>query len=127
MILRMPCSSCDDPDPHRAFELFGKLVVVERLVDESHFSVKLRRCSGCGQAYAETFSERIDLRGNDPQDWLVVPLDAAEAQAVYYADAVEAELSKLSPRRFLLRWRGRGTTVPEARWKEGKIWPPPHD
>jgi hypothetical protein len=103
---------------------------VARLVDESHFSVALSRCPACGQAYASTFSERIDWSGgNDPQDWLVLPLDAAEAQGLSAApaDEVEAALNELPPRRYLLRWFAREATAPEAQWREGVVWLAPHD
>jgi hypothetical protein len=126
----MPCPSCHDADPRRAWERSRQLVVVARLIDESHFSVTLARCPACGQVYASTFSERIDWsRGNDPQDWLVLPLDAAEAQRLSAApaDAVEAALNALPPRRHLLRWFAREATTPEAGWRDGVVWVAPHD
>lgn len=126
----MSCSSCHDTDPHRSWASSRVLVAGARLVDESHFSVTLARCPACDQAYACTFSERIDWSGgDDPQDWLVIPLEATEVQALSAApaDAVEAALNALAPRRYLLRWFAREATAPEARWREGKIWVAPHD
>jgi hypothetical protein len=126
----VPCPSCHDPDPRRAWERSRRLAVEARLVEESHFSVRLVRCAACGQAYANVFSERIDWAGgNDPQDWLVLPLDAEEARAIAGTaeDAVERALNALPPRPFLLRWFARDGETPELAWREGPIWVAPHD
>jgi len=126
----MSCPSCHDTDPHHSWNRSRGLVTVARLIAESHFSVTLVRCPACSQSYASTFSERIDWSdSNDPQDWLVIPLDADEAQALLVAPThiIEMALNALPPRRYLLRWFAREATAPEVRWSEGEVWVAPHD
>jgi hypothetical protein len=49
-------------------------------VDESHFGVLLRQCSRCGQSFLGIFTETIDwVDGNDPQDYVLCPVDDTEA------------------------------------------------
>jgi hypothetical protein len=77
-----------------------------RLVDESHFMVKIRSCRECGQKFLWVFTERIDhVAGNDPQCWSVLPISPEEADAMIEAgDALDlAQLSYLGMRRRFLR------------------------
>jgi hypothetical protein len=85
------CEACFDGAPAEVWARLGTLEEEARLVGESHFSVTLLRCGKCRQAYLKTFCERIDWQGgNDPQSWVVAPLDEAEVELLRAASGDEA-------------------------------------
>lgn len=103
---------------------------VAAIVEESHFSVRVVACAACGQRFASVFAERIDWRGgDDPQDWLLVPVSADEAQALIAAgeSGVERALAALAPERHLVRSFPRDAGAPSAAWRTGPLFVPFHD
>lgn len=98
------CAACIPDEPGSATSL--GLAEVARLVDESHFAVKVRSCRVCGQEFLWIFTERIDyVAGNDPQCWSVLPISSAEAaDLIRAADQLDLDaLSRLGLRRRFLR------------------------
>jgi len=113
-------------DAARTWELRGALDFVASLVEESHFGLSLHACAACGQRFVQVFAERIDwVGGEDPQDWLLVPISAAEADAL--GTVGEGALASLAPRRYLTRFWPSAAGAPESRWCDGAIFVPPHD
>jgi hypothetical protein len=125
------CPRCFGDDAAKVWDDHGALDLVARVADESHFVADVLACPCCGQRFASLFCERIDWQGgNDPQDWLLVPLSADEASAVVAAGEQGAErvLSSLTaPRRFLLRYYPASSNDPEVGWRDGRVIVPPHD
>jgi hypothetical protein len=98
------CATCIPEEPASATAL--ALTEDARLVDESHFTVKIRSCRGCGQKFLWVFTEQIDrVNGNDPQCWSVLPIAPDEAEALIEAgDALDLEaVSRMGMRRRFLR------------------------
>jgi hypothetical protein len=98
------CGTCIPEEPASATAL--GLAEDARLVDESHFMVKVRSCRACGQKFLWVFTERLDVvSGNDPQCWSVLPISDGEAEAMIEAgDALDLEaISRLGLRRRFLR------------------------
>lgn len=96
------------PDEPASATALG-LLEEARLVDESHFLVKIRACRACGQKFLWVFTEQIDIRGgNDPQCWSVLPIEREEADAMIAAGAaLDLEgVSRLGLRRRFLRDEG---------------------
>ena len=129
--MELGCAVCRNESADIAWERQRSFVPVARLVDETHFGVSLVRCGGCGQTFASVFCETIDWTGgNDPQDWLIIPVTAPEADARVAAghDGVERILSALAPeRRYLVRWFPSDADKPDARWVRGRVSLPRHD
>ena len=98
------CRTCIPDEPSSATAL--KLGDEARLVDESHFIVKVRFCPQCGQKFLWVFTEQIDhVNGEDPQCWSVLPISPEEAEAMIDAvDNLDLEaISRLGMRRRFLR------------------------
>jgi hypothetical protein len=96
------CSACFVGAPAEVWARIGTLTVEETLVEESHFSVRSLRCGGCGQLYAKTFCERIDWQGgNDPQQWVVIPVSADEWEALRLGRWEDRALAVLTARECL--------------------------
>ena len=104
-------------------------VRVRPLVQESHYGVQITACT-CGQRFVMVFTERIDWQGGeDPQDWLVMPID--EAEAARLSACAEAELPRVlaelgRARRFLVRTFPTHGAI-RAWWREGGFAIGPHD
>jgi hypothetical protein len=98
------CRECIPEEPASATAL--NLGEEARLVDESHFTVKIRFCQQCGQKFLWVFTEQIDhVNGEDPQCWSVLPISPEEAEALIEAgDNLDLEaVSRLGMRRRFLR------------------------
>jgi hypothetical protein len=98
------CRACIPEEPASATAL--GLEEEARLVDESHFTVKIRSCRKCGQKFLWVFDEQIDhVSGNDPQCWSVLPISPEEAEAMIEAgeDLDLEAVSRLGMRRRFLR------------------------
>jgi hypothetical protein len=122
------CGRCWPPGAAAAWAAFLALPVEAELADESHFAVAIRACAACGQRFVAVFTELIDWAdGEDPQDWTVLPVTAAEAAALAEAGgALELALNALAPhRRSLHRDFPKGGR-PRALWSSG-ILVGPHD
>ncbi|HOB53846.1 MAG TPA: hypothetical protein PK176_13860 [Acidobacteriota bacterium] len=122
------CNRCWPPWASAAWEAFLALSVEAELVDESHFAVAIRACAACGQRFVIVFTELIDWAdGEDPQDWTVLPITAAEAAALVKAGAaIVPALAALAPRRRSLRREFPKGRRPRAHWDSG-ISVGPHD
>jgi hypothetical protein len=74
------CPQCRPEPPPVDVGALG-LVHEGILVDESHLIISFRRCPACRQRFLSVFTERIDwVGGNDPQTWMLLALDDAEAE-----------------------------------------------
>lgn len=74
------CQACIPEEPHHAVEL--GLVEIARLIDEPHFTLKVRACASCGQRFLWAYTEIIDWdRGEDHECWSVMPISGDEAEA----------------------------------------------
>jgi hypothetical protein len=117
------CQSCTDANAELAWARALALRERSVIVDESHFRITVRRCASCTQDYLWIFAETVDwIGGDDPQEWLVAPVSADEAQRL-----TEAGIVDLSIRRHLRRSFGRDDDTPSAQWSSGGINVPPHD
>lgn len=124
------CQHCSDADAAVAWVRARDLLREIEIVAESHFGITVCRCASCAQDYVWIFCELIDWAdGNDPQEWLVVPVTPTEAHRLASAGelGVGAALGGLSARRYLRRWFGRQDEVPQACWASGVVLLPPHD
>jgi hypothetical protein len=77
------------------------------LIEESHFSVRIRVCPACKQRFLSVFTETIDWDdGDDPQYLTVLPLTAAEAAELILqaSDLTEATLDALGTGRKSLHY-----------------------
>lgn len=105
------------------------LAVAVELVGESHLVVALRRCV-CGQRFLTIFAERVDwATGEDPQERLVVPISAAEGDALV-ADGEALDLDAIAALgadrdHLWVDWPSGG--VPKPQWLRAPITIPPHD
>jgi hypothetical protein len=122
------CGVCFGDDAGETWARSAALRRVVALVEESHFSVRVVTCGACGQAFASVFCETIDWRGgNDPQEWLLLPLTSHEAAVLTAAENVEGALAALAPERYLVRSFPSDAEAPAASWRRGRVWVPRHD
>ena len=123
--------ACVGSDSVAALHAIRKAGRIAELVDESHFTVSIRRCAQCGQHFLWIFCERIDWAdGDDPQTWMVVPVSADEAQRLITAN-VEADEDFIreiigNERRFLYYDIPKGAAETLA-WKTRTLFIPGHD
>lgn len=88
------CSKCYDKDPVRAWDLFKNTVTLESLINESHFSIRIRQCRACDQKYLAVFTETIDWQdGQDPQLWSIVPVAPDEIAVLINAGSDDSDVS----------------------------------
>lgn len=122
------CASCLEAEAASAWQALSPRRL-ETLVDESHFSVSLARCT-CGQHFAIVFLERVDwVGGEDDQTWLAVALRDGEVEALRASpeSAVENRLHTLAHgRRCLVRHFPTGGELTIA-WRERAFAIGPHD
>lgn len=124
------CGTCCGDDAETVWSHSSALARVAAIVEESHFSVRVVRCASCGQSFASVFCETIDWTGgNDPQDWLLVPLTEGDVATLIAAgeDGVERALAALVPERYLVRSYPRTGPTPAVGWVHGPVWVPRHD
>lgn len=75
------CQACIPDEPHHAVQL--GLIEIARLIDDSHFTLKIRACGQCGQRFVWVFTEQIDWdKGTDRQCWTVLPITGDEAESM---------------------------------------------
>jgi hypothetical protein len=124
------CRRCIATGAAEAWDRTRDLVIGTDIVAESHFRISVRGCPYCAQNYVWVFCETIDWAdGDDPQEWLLVPVTAVEAQRFIVAGEPGAAevLGNLVPRHYLRRRFGRQDDVPTAQWVTGAVILPPHD
>ncbi len=123
------CACCFGEDPVTAWASLSQAELVADLIEESHLDVSVVVCGACGQRFVKVFTERIDWQnGDDPQDWLVVPVTDAESERILARgeSVSSADLAPLGVRRQLLRtWPSAGPK--DTFWIEGTPFIPPHD
>ena len=122
---------CASVDPTVAREAIHAAEWLDKLHDESHFGVAIRRCGACGQLFLTIFTECIDWAdSDDPQRWLAVPIIDAEATALRAADIGADENAILAAlpgtRRFLEHDRPKGTP-PSLSWVTRPLYIAAHD
>ena len=124
-----PCI-CSADDPDSACAAIRKSRVTDTLTDESHFAVRLRACTHCGQIYLSLFFESIDWSGgDDSQAWVYIPIAADEADHLrsLWRDVTEQDLLELNlTRRYLVDDFPSGSQRTRA-WKTGPVPLFPHD
>lgn len=97
------CSQCWPEIADAAGEAIEHMAINKALIQESHYSIKLRACKTCQQAFVSVFTERIDWQdGEDPQRWLFMPLTPDEItrlSAQNSTSALERSVQLLAPDR----------------------------
>jgi len=120
------CDVCWPDNAEQAWINHASLDITQRLVDESHYIVKLHQCPHCQQQFVSVFSERVDwLDGEDPQDRQVMPVTPAECEALQHLPDALA-LYQLAPKRQSLHWELPKGEYRRVRWRQG-LHPVPHD
>lgn len=114
--MRAGCERCWATEPEAAWDAFQHTVRIADWVEREHHSVRLRACSRCGQRYVVVFDEQVDwVNGDDPQYWLVVPVEADEA-AVLARSGAESIRALARTRRVLHRDFPAAAPAPVCRW-----------
>jgi hypothetical protein len=123
------CGACFGGSAGEAAAAIGGLRMDARLVDESHFSVSLRACAGCGQRFVQLFSERVDwVNGEDPQTIVVIPITPGESERLRgRGDVTEDELAALATGRRRLEIDHPSDGPRTVEWRSGPLVIPPHD
>ena len=106
------CDQCFPPSAEAAWEARNRLRLVSDLVDDFHYHVMVLACAGCGQRFVSVFTETVDWQdGDDPQYWQLLPIDAAECEALVASGGAveEASLNALPGRRTLCCDHPKGT------------------
>lgn len=122
------CENCLPPDVDSAWEAVNLLRIDSELIDESHFTVKLRSCPTCQQHFVSVFTETIDWAdGEDPQFWSVLPITPAESTQLLEAGSdLVPQLNALAPtRRSLCHDFPKGASA-KSYWTRG-VTIGPHD
>ena len=117
------CGRCWPADAEAAWQAMPELRIARRLIDESHFMVKLRTCERCGQGFVSVFTETIDWQdGEDPQLWSLMPVTPDESVGLQDAGrALVAVLHEVAPgRRSLCRDFPKGGP-PRSFWSQGIV------
>ncbi|MEM8489085.1 MAG: hypothetical protein AAF564_26300 [Bacteroidota bacterium] len=100
---RFGCTQCLPEDADAAGEALKQMSIHKALIQESHYSIKLRVCKTCQQAFVSVFTERTDWQdGKDPQRWLVMPLTTDEVtrlSALQEISALERSVQLIAPDR----------------------------
>jgi hypothetical protein len=74
------CERCFQAPAEAAEEARRHFTELARLVDESHFIVRILECPHCAQRCVSVFTELIDWAGgDDAQYWSVLPLTPEES------------------------------------------------
>jgi hypothetical protein len=91
----MACARCFEGSAEQAWSALRGLTRERVVVEEPHLSVVICACA-CGQRFVDVFCERIDWQGGqDPQEWLVVPVSDEEAAAM----KSERDIPAIEPKR----------------------------
>jgi hypothetical protein len=124
------CEQCFQAAAETASELRSSFVEVARLVDESHFIVRILECPGCGQRCVSVFTEMIDWSaGDDAQYWSLLPLTLEESeQLIMQGENLDPCLIELLGRERRYLQVDFPTDKPKrVRWAAGQLWVGPHD
>ena len=125
------CATCFGDDADTALAHLRARPHDVRIVEDSHFMVRILTCERCAQPFVSVFCERIDWKdGNDPTETLYVPVSAAEADGLAAAGEAGAEqaLCALSgPRRYLVRSWPADADEATVAFTNAAVHVPPHD
>jgi hypothetical protein len=123
------CASCWPGDAEVAWKARQGHDYEHYIVDDSHFIVRTMACTACGQRFLSVMTETIDWDdGDDPQQWILIPVTDAEATAIVAAGerGVAASVDGLDrKRRSLVHSAPKGEPA-KTYWARG-IWIAPHD
>lgn len=87
------CRECYDVDASQAWSLYNSTAVIEPLLDEQQFSIRVHQCTACDQRYLAVFTEKINWKEREvPQQWSVVPVSVDEIAALRNACADGGDL-----------------------------------
>lgn len=123
------CAACWPPDADAAVEALLRLDDEARVVDDSHFIVRVMACAACGQRFVSVMTEMIDWDdGDDPQHRIAIPVTPREAAAVVAGGerGIEASIAAIDRSRPSLVQSWPKGKPKETRWSRG-IWIGPHD
>jgi hypothetical protein len=132
------CDACYQCSAEAADAARRRFLEVRRLVDESHFIVRIIACPGCGQAYISVFTETIDWKdGDDAQYWSLLPVSPKESAELWargetlVARGAESELvafiESLGRKRRHLQVDHPTGGPTRVRWADGGLHIGPHD
>ena len=117
------CDRCYGDDAEQVWN-DSPLGIETVLMDSSHFSLQLRRCSDCGQQFVWVFTEFVDWSGgNDPQYHDVVPVTDDEAETLRRQRPLDlVAIGKLGVDRRCLRMNWpRDREHPRVFWATGEF------
>jgi hypothetical protein len=124
------CKECFGAPAETFWASWRRFNEVERLVDESHFIVRIVACSQCGQRYVAVTTEMIDWKGgDDPIYRSILPLSAAEAEMLLHQGAnvdVKA-IERLGDKRRYLKVDWPSGQQQFIGWATGNLRIGPHD
>jgi hypothetical protein len=116
------CAHCWPDSAEAAWGARSVLAQETRLIDESHFIVRVLTCLRCSQRFVSVFTEMIDWEaGEDPQSWSLLPITATEAANLLEdgSSLTEARLNSLGPGRRCLRHDNPKSGGPRLFWGTG--------
>ena len=120
---RFGCQDCLPIDAAAAGEALRHIRIARELIRESHYSILIRTCPSCQQAFVSIFTERIDWQdGEDPQRWLVMPLTPEETQRLTSqpnAASLERSVQLIAPDRQSLCLDHPKGSPPRQFWTRG--------
>ena len=124
------CARCFLATAEEAEEARRHFSELSRLIDESHFIVRILACPDCGQRCVSVFTEWIDWsEGDDAQYWSVLPLTREESeQLMAQGEQVDLRLIEALGRRRRYLQVDFPTGKPKrVLWADGNLWIGPHD
>ncbi len=124
------CARCFQCQAVEAESARRSLIEISRLVDESHFIVRILKCAHCGQRYVSVFTEMIDWSGgDDAQYWSLLPLSEDEAaQLIEQGERVDIHaIESLGRDRPDLQVDFPTGKEKRALWANGNLHIGPHD
>jgi len=124
------CGRCFQADAESAYKAFPGFKEVARLIDESHYIIRIAACPNCGQRCVSVFTELIDWEdGDDSQCWTVLPVTEQEAtELATQGEGMDvAHIQALGEGRRSLRRISPSGQSPGVAWVTGKVVILPHD
>jgi hypothetical protein len=127
---RYGCERCFQASADAVEEARRKFIELARLVDESHFIVRILACPHCRQRCVSVFTEMIDWSGgDDAQYWSLVPLTDNESERlIAQGEHVDVHLIEaLGSERAYLQVDYPTGKPKRISWAKGNLWIGPHD
>lgn len=124
------CLRCFGASAEAAYEECKKFTAIARLVDESHFIMRIVSCPYCDQRYVSVFTEWVDWGdGEDPQFRSVLPITIHESERLLsQGENVNLRLiESLGKSRRYLAFDWPKDTEPAVYWAWGGLKIGPHD